>query len=261
MRYLIAGAFSKTIPIIKALGNYTGNADIVVYDGINHCKWNGGRINRDVEYNNGVVEYYYNKGIKIALTFTNHNIDLDDPLGNQLLERFHKKGNAIILVNHDLRDYIRKNYPLYDLIYSITGMGLLNIPLQDVDIDTYKQLESSYDWIVPRYEHIFDDRSDELDKSKWEVMVNDTCIWKCKYYDEHFKAIADMNTKGLPYDPKVEECWIEGFDPNKPSKYKCMDIDTYHIDKLKEVGVTSFKITGREMEDDEYYNELKTYLT
>jgi len=261
MRYLIAGAFSKTLPIMKFLSRYTGDADITVYDGINKCKWNGGRINRDIEYSDGVINYYCKKNIGVALTFTNHNIDLNDPVGISLLEKFHREGNSIILINEDLRLFIRNNYPKYKLIYSITGMGNMGIPLAPQDIRDYKKLGFKYDWIVPRYEHIFDDNAHLLDTSKWEVMLNDTCIWKCKHYDAHFKAIADMNTKGLPYDPAVEECWIEGFDPNKPSKYKCMDIDTYHIDKLKALGVTAFKITGREMEDDEYYNELKTYLT
>jgi len=30
--------------------------------------------------------------------------------------------------------------------------------------------------------------------------------------------------------------------------------------KLKQVGVQSFKITGREMTDDQYYNELMRFV-
>jgi collagenase-like PrtC family protease len=261
MRYLIAGAFSKPIPIIKFISKINTNVDeIVVYDGINKCKWNGGRINRDVWYNDGLIDYYYSKGVKIALTFSNHNIDLSDPIGNELLDKFHREGNALIIVNDDLRKYVRENYPKYDLIYSITGMGLLNIPLQDNDIEFYKDLEKKYDWIVPRFEHIFDKRSDELDKTKWEVMVNDTCVYKCRHFDEHFKAIADENTAGRPYSKEIEECWIPKFDPNVESKHNCMDISKEYIDKLKEAGVRSFKITGREMQDDELFSDIMTYF-
>jgi len=150
MRYLIAGAFSKSIPLIKFLGNKATSLDnLVVYDGINKCRWNGGRINRDVFYNDALINYYYNKDVSIALTMSNHKINLDDATGNHLLEKFHKEGNALIIVNDDLRQYVRTNFPKYDLIYSITGMGLLNIPLQDSDIAWYKDLESKYDWIVP----------------------------------------------------------------------------------------------------------------
>lgn len=260
MRYLLAGAFSRSVALIKFLSQYTGNAEIVVYDGINKCSWNGGRINRDVYYNEGLINYYYSKNIGIALTMTNHNINLNDEVGNHLLEKFHQDGNCIILVNDELRKYIREKYPKYKLIYSITGMGLLNIPLQDSDIAWYKDLESRYDWIVPRFEHIFDKRSSELDKSKWEVMVNDTCVYGCKYFDQHFKAIADENTAGRPYSKEVEECWLPKFNPDIPSKYNCMDIDDEHIQKLIDAGVRSFKVTGREMTDDVYFKELQMYV-
>ena len=261
MRYLIAGAFSKSLPIVKFLSqNLVDTDQLVVYDGINKCNWNGGRINRDVYYNDALINYYYNKGVSIALTFSNHNIDLADPVGNHLLEKFHREGNALIIVNDQLRQYVRDNFPKYDLIYSITGMGRLNIPLQDSDVAWYKDLETKYDWIVPRFEHIFDPRANELDKTKWEVMLNDTCVWGCKYFDEHFKAIADENTAGRPYSKEVEECWLPKFDPNKDSKYEEMDVKPAGIRKLMEMGVRSFKITGREMQDDEYYGELMRFV-
>ena len=261
MRYLIAGAFSKSVPIIKFLTtNLVDTNELVVYDGINKCKWNGGRINRDVYYNDALINYYYSRGIKIALTFSNHNIDLNDEVGNHLLEKFHREGNALIIVNDNLRKYVRENFPKYDLIFSITGMGHLNIPLQDSDIQWYKELEHKYDWIVPRFEHIFDPRSSELDKTKWEVMLNDTCVWGCKHYEAHFKAIADENTFGRPYSREVEECWLPKFNPDKDSKYEEMDIEPPAMKKLKAMGVRSFKITGREMKDDEYYGELKRFV-
>ena len=138
MRFLIAGAFSKNIPIMRFLKKYKDDAHIVLYDGINKCDWNGGRINREVFYNEAVMEYYYSRNVSIALTMSNHNIDLTDPVGNHLLEKFHKPGNALIIVNDDLRKYVRENYPDYDLIHSITGMGHLNIPLQDEDVEWLK---------------------------------------------------------------------------------------------------------------------------
>lgn len=260
MRFLIAGAFSKTIPIMRFLKKYKGDAHIVLYDGINKCDWNGGRINRDVFYNEAVMQYYYDRNVSIALTMSNHNVDLTDPVGNELLEKFHRPGNALIIVNDDLRKYVREHYPNYDLIHSITGMGHLNIPLQDEDVEWLKQKEQDYDWIVPRFEHVFDPRADELDKTKWEVMVNDTCVFGCKHFEEHFKAIADANTQRKEYDPDIEECWLPKFDPDRESKYKCMDIDIEHINILKEQGVRSFKITGREMTDPLFEHDLLLYI-
>jgi len=261
MRYLLAGAFSKSIPLIKFLSQRLVDSDqLIVYDGINKCSWNGGRINREVFYSDALIEYYYSKGISIALTMSNHRINLADETGNHLLEKFHKEGNALIIVNDDLRKYVREYYPKYDLIYSITGMGLLNIPLQDSDVAWYKDLESKYNWIVPRFEHVFDTRAVELDRTKWEVMLNDTCVWGCKHWDEHFKAIADENTAGRPYSKAVEECWLPKFDFNKDSKYPAMDIRPENMRKLIDLGVRSFKITGREMGDNEYYGEIMRFV-
>jgi len=216
-----------------------------------------------VYYNEAMMNFYYSKGISIALTMSNHVIDLSDEVGNHLLEKFHREGNALIIVNDDLRKYVREKFPKYDLIYSITGMGLTNIPLQDSDIAWYKDLEGKYDWIVPRFEHIFDPRANELDATKWEVMVNDTCVWGCKFYDQHFKAIANENTLKNPYtiiNKPVEECWLPKFDPSKDSKYPCMDITAENMRKLKAIGVQSFKVTGREMQDNEYYEELMRFV-
>jgi len=91
-------------------------------------------------------------------------------------------------------------------------------------------------------------------------MLNDTCVFGCKHFEEHFKAIADANTERKEYDPDIEECWLPKFDPDRESKYKCMDIDIEHINILKEQGVRSFKITGREMTDPMFEHDLLLYI-
>ena len=87
--YIVAGAFSKFKELsLFIMKNNIKN--IVVYDGINNCSWNGGRINRDIYWKQSYIDFYYNRNISIALTFTNHNIDLNDSIGNNLLNKFHK---------------------------------------------------------------------------------------------------------------------------------------------------------------------------
>jgi len=264
MRYLLAGAFSRSLALVQFFAKHKGDDDFVVYDGVNRCRWNGGRLNRNIFYNDGMIEYYYQHNVGIALTMSNPTIDLSDDVGNHLLEKFHRTGNALIICNDTLRQYVRNYFPKFELIHSITNLGLLNIPLQDSDIAFYHELEEKYDWIVPRFEHIFDQRADELDRSKWEVMVNDTCVYGCRFFNEHFKAIAQANTVDTPYNEEtrqqIEECWLPKFDPNKESKHNCMDIDKEHTQKLKDLGVRSFKITGREMTDNEYLEQLNEYV-
>ena len=46
---------------------------------------------------------------------------------------------------------------------------------------------------MPRSEHIFDKAFLGLDRKKYEIMLNDTCVYNCKHYGEHFKKIAEKN--------------------------------------------------------------------
>lgn len=250
------------------------NIDITVYDGISNCSWNGGRVNRDLELSNAQINVYYSLNIGIALTFSNYIIDLKDEVGNKLLKQFHKTGNTIILVNEELRKYIRKNYPKYKLIYSITGMGEVNVPMQEDDIKMYEKLEQKYDLIVPRMEHIFDPMFLSLTQNKYEIMLNDTCIYACPYYKEHFELIADQNKILSPWkvNPKksfeVEECWIKGFNPDigdakameKYGNDYGMDITSHQMTRLMDRGVGCFKIIGRENPPEDLLNDLNNYV-
>lgn len=276
---MIGGAVkhkSSILTFILKNKNMCKNIHITVYDGFEGCSWNGGRINREnISLTDKEIELYYNHGINIALTFSNKDIDLNDEIGNYLLKKFHKNGNKIILTNLELNDYIKINYPLYETIFSITGLGDLNIPMTDQDVEKYKKLETLCDFIVPRMEHIFDEKFIELTQNKYEIMLNDTCIYKCPYYKEHFELIAKQNKTKNPWKTighhecfKIEECWINGFDPNighieTKEKYGDnygMDLTIKQVNKLKERGVMSFKITGRENSSDDIINELNKYL-
>ena len=75
------------IPMMKLRNK---DVDFTVYDGPNLCKWNGGRINRDITLTPRMVELYNKLGISIALTFSNPVIDLDDKIGNGLLQISHR---------------------------------------------------------------------------------------------------------------------------------------------------------------------------
>lgn len=266
MNLIIAGAFSKYYELSKFFlqNKIYENNEICVYDGIYNCKWNGGRINRDVFPNENRKKFYSKRNIDIALTFTNPIIDISDEIGNILLKEYQYGNNRIILVNDELRLHIRKNYPKYKLTYSITGTGDIPIPLDDVGIKIYRDLEDKYDLIVPRMEHIFDSRFLELNQSKYEVMLNDTCVYNCQYYKEHFEAIAEQNTLGRTINDvgckKIEECWIEDFNFSKEKNGKHgMDLTIEQIKTLQDRGIKYFKISGRELPSEEFLSEIRKY--
>ncbi|HLE09654.1 MAG: hypothetical protein A2504_06975 [Bdellovibrionales bacterium RIFOXYD12_FULL_39_22] len=264
MNLVIAGAFSKfkELSVFFLENKIYKRNKITVYDGINECSWNGGRINRKVYWSQSQIDFYYNRDIGIGLTFTNHEININDKVGLSLLDKFHISGNKIILINDHLREFIRKNYPYYRLTYSVTGVGHIPIPLNDEALDIYKDLEAKYDLIVPRMEHVFDVRFKELDQSKYEIMLNDTCIYNCPHYTEHFMAIATQNLLRRNYKghEEIEECWIDGYDFKKSKNGKHgMDLCLEQIRVLQKQGINSFKLSGRELNSEEFVNELRYY--
>jgi len=251
------------------------NHTLTVYDGISNCSWNGGRINRDIDLTDNEISNYYKHNINIALTFSNHNIDLTDQTGNELLKKFHKKGNSIILINENLRKYIKKNFPLYRLIYSITGLGTMTVPMNGDDVKRYKVLEDKYDMIVPRMEHVFDKEFLKLKSLKYEVMMNDTCVYACPYFEEHFQLIADQNHFKKPWEEKgelnctlIEECWLKGFNPDTGDQKTIekygddygMDLNKKQLMRLYDLGIRSYKITGRENKSPDMKDDLHVYL-
>ena len=114
----LAGAFArfKEISGYAISNNLLRHYDkVTVYDGLNHCVWNGGRLHYGITYDSKIHQFYKKLGWGIKLTFTNYLItDLSDDMGNWLLETFHEEGNGIILVNEDLRRYVHKNFPKYN---------------------------------------------------------------------------------------------------------------------------------------------------
>lgn len=281
----IAGAvahyneFIKQLPIIKLKNK---NINLNVYEGPNLCQWNGGRINRDINLTQEIIEKYNKFGITISLTFTNPVINLNDSIGLKLLklldesQKKYNVRNKIILINEELRQYLRNNYD-FELIYSITGHPS-DTKLTDEKLQRYKDLELKYDWIVPKFEHVFEPKFYEnVDVQKYELLINDTCVYACPKYHEHFKAIAEQNTistnpwkeLGREHCFKVEECWlpIEKFNPdigseknrNKYGERLGMDFTRDMIKKAIQLGYKSFKISGRENSTDYIMYEIQKF--
>lgn len=271
----IAGAFSKFEVLKKYFEEknlFDKYGSIVVYDGIEVCKWNAGRLNRKVSYDEKIRDYYYGLGWAINLTFTNYNIDTKDEMGNFLLEKMHRKGNGIILINEDLRRYVKKNYPKYKLIHSITGCGQAQYPMSDDTHSFYKNIQDNYDTLIPRCDNNFDPRLRNLDISRMEILVSDTCIMNCKHWHDHFKAYSDLNSRGTSATEaelkSIEECWIpkEEFAKKTELERKVLrdkypfNLNAPQIKSLLLEGFSNFKIQGREAKVDEYLGDLGRYL-
>lgn len=256
---------------------------LTVYDGIN-CRWSSGRIKRMIELDSEKVEYYNKNGVSVALTFGNPVINPLDFVGfralNILQESSKKYGikNNIILINHEFCEFLKINFPDLTRTYSITGHPN-NIKIDDDMIQYYKDLEKDYDIIVPKFEMIFDERFlNEVDVSKYEPIIDDTCVHGCPIFREHLFEMARINREyDNPWEElgkeeciKAEECWIPTFDPDYGSdkdkaKYGCkgLGMDIYQEQDLKDfldAGYRNIKLTGRELPDEIFVQNMNRNL-
>jgi len=276
----IGGAFSHNLIPFILKNKLNKRFNLTLYDGVNNCSWNGGRINRDIYITQEDIEKYNKHHISIAFTFSNPEIDLKDKKGLELLrwldnsQKKYNIQNEIILINEDLRNFLRQNYN-FKLKFSVTGHDLKAYPdkeLQKKYLNYYKNLKDKYDIIVPKMEHIVQDWFLDQLLNQYEIMTNDTCVPDCPYYKRHFEEIARFNiifkdkkaaydfNKSLAYN--VEECWIPSFDPdNELTSCKTgMDLDKELIKKAKRLGYKKFKVTGRENKLDDLITDINIFI-
>jgi hypothetical protein len=256
------GKFDQISQFILENENIFKHIRLSVYDGPNNCKWNGGRINRNCFYNNEQLEFYTKHNIGFKLVFTNDTIDVTDPIGNELLDVFHRTGNGVTLINDGLRRHIRKHYPKYKLTYSITGTDNINIPMNRSDINVYRELEGKYDYIVPRAEHNLDHKLLLLDKSKYELYVTEGCCTCCPVWTEHFASISEGNRNEIIFTEslarKYEDCWLER--GSSEFDFDAHILNAEQISILYKKGFMHFKMSGRDADTRPNTGSYTDYL-
>lgn len=250
------------------------NLQIHYYDMPNGCDWNGGRINRTIELTPTMVETFNKFKQGLCLGFTNSVIlDVGDEIGNQLLklaaENNPHKLHGVVLMSETLRRYIKRTYPELILTYSITGhptTDQLNFE------GYYRELEAKYDVIVPKYSHLDAIlplmQEGKLNGSKYEILINDNCDSHCQFYSEHFQQISFMNRiMDKPWDEDFDKSFqIEVKPKTKPGIQKtahCMqdNISVSLLQQFYDVGVRHFKISGRDLTDSLFEQQLPVHLT
>lgn len=270
LRILVA---EKLRPLIKE------GHSITVYDGI-LCRWSSGRIKRDVQLDPEKVRFFNRHGISVALTFANPVINIEDSVGLEALRILSDIGkeynikNNIILINKEFCTFLKKEYPDLTRTYSITGHPN-SIEVTQESLQRYKTLEEHYDVIVPKFEMTFNEEFlSVVDVSKYEPIIDDTCIYGCPIFREHLFEMARINREyenpweelGTTICTNIEECWIPNFNPDIGSdkdrkKYGCqslgMDIQTPEdLNKFFKVGYRHIKLTGRELPDDTFKENM-----
>lgn len=241
-------------------GDYTISS---IYGAVAFMVWNGGRCLfgqiPPLEEIARVVAAYNERGIAINLTATNKMVGqehLNDWYCNELLEICYRKGNGVIISSEPLAQYVRKHYPDYKLIGSVT--------MNNHDPAFLKKKLEQLDMIVIPSELNMDEQFwasiAREDRGRIEVLVNEWCPYYCAKRGEHFDDMSyaqmiyynDAGREGYKGCPKLESKRLMIKSPMLNSSEQ--------IDYLRSLGVKHFKLQGRCLPDFEYFKNVVPFL-
>lgn len=214
------------------------------FDSFPNMIWNGGRVSigpivSESEVKD-IIAYYNEKSVKLNFTFTNSLLTknhLHDEFGNFVLDAGHNANNSIIVYSDLLYTYIKKNYPKYKCILSVTKANN--------NIDFINQALPLYDLVVlpPDLSKNYMLLEQINDLSKIEVLVNNYCIKDCPFSAEHYRITSEAQMK---MDPRIEEEYKKNkpCSLNKNGLYPNL-LSNDNINILYKMGIQNFKLSGR----------------
>jgi len=226
-----------------------------VFDAPFMSNWEGGRLGAPSmsadDGLSGIIRNYNQHGVGFNFVFSNSLVQqehLADKRCNWFLEHHEDPLNGVIVSSDLLADYIRKTYPKYRLILSLThGKS------RPSDLAFYQRAQEKYDVVVL----VPDLNSDlefirQLDVTRLEILVNETCLRGCQFRPMHYKTIDWFN---LHKDFSVERdvhsfCMIHnqeffGMTHSEVANLKGLKLDAAEVEELIRMGVRHFKFSGR----------------
>lgn len=169
---------SADIPIIPFLAkNYPGipyQEIDSVFGFLEKSTLYGGRPFTETQISDADVINLYSLGIGVRIPFTNHYVSRAEYEENlPLLEKYHRKGNAVIITNDQLAHWIRDEFPKYKIEASVIK-----------NIDSYKEIDRAfelYDTVVlpMRLNEDPDFLINIEDKNRITLFANAGCALTC----------------------------------------------------------------------------------
>ena len=228
------------------------------------------------------VKFYNDNGVSVRYAYSNlvaTEKHLDDPMFNFTLEIAHNELNGVIVGNPIVEKYIRSTFPKFKIISSLTNWNT-SIDYAKSELDRGVDMLVLNSALVRQYDLIKD-----LDLSRVEVMLNDGCIKACACRFEHYSMESHINLNfdydtmyndpqffenyhawsaqfcnkrpippvppppvlpnEVPYDFILDDVTLVNNNNLDPNTVWGVNSDEY--DKLCELGVMNFKVSGREL--------------
>ena len=227
--------------------------------------WNGGRskFNLKIEANDiyDLVDEYKKLNFKLRHTCTNYFLSPElfgDFTCNQWLDYCQQEGHGIITFSEDFAQYIRKQFPKYNIIWSTTR--------RDDNIELINNL-TKQDLLVLDYKYNHDDNilKQLQNPHNIEILCGENCISDCPHRTQHYFEISKIQMR---YPPQENENFIEcPYGREYPLNFYQETLTLSHainnddVDYLYNIyGIENFKISGRNHPDYLIIEMLCYYL-
>ncbi len=245
------------------------------YDSHQGLTWNGGRggvpFSWPIDESVRRIKSYNELGISFYVAFNNILLEeehLNDENSNYFLDQIATNPlNGVIVASDILKNYIRKRHPKIKIVASICFCKK--------DISEYERMLADYD-IVALHPDLNRDidfimQIKESDRARIEVLVNEFCIYDCKYRKKHYEMISETNIN-QSYTRKHESadyCFVE---KEKREMHQKTIEDSCGKDEsvlclrkeellfLNSLGIKNFKIMGRDVSDNFIIDNIEKYI-
>jgi glycosyltransferase involved in cell wall biosynthesis len=174
-----------------------------VYGSFPGLIWNGGRVvnGQPLSWEAAAsrVSFFNRRNIGVNFTFTNCLLTaehIQDKIGNEVLKRFESSLNAVIVNSPLLEEHVRRNYPHYKIISSVTKCIY---DKEKLIADTEK-----YDLVVIPPEFNLDlDFLRILPPDKVELLLNEGCPPYCAERRAHYICTSKICLGQISYEDKI----------------------------------------------------------
>lgn len=197
---------------------------------------------------------YAKAGVAVFATFTNPSLtkkDLDEVSGNYLLEKLaENKNNGVVVSSDILAEYIRNKFPALKLKNSLVK---ISAPGLKRDKAFYENLAKTYDRVVihPSNNLDFELLNALEPKDKFEIIVNNGCIYGCPHYVRCHTKSNDILSYDLNKKFVIENCvhyerqvHTQKGDANEKS-LRNQNLTLEELDKIIALGFKHFNLQGR----------------
>lgn len=251
---------------VKHSERFMNNIRIASFYGtFKNAIWAGGRYSlgmmpsvNDMEY---AIHSINDAGIAARYTFTNSVIEekhLNDTLCNLCMEIANNGQNEVLVNSPVLENYLRKEYPNFKFIQSITAC--------EHNIDKINVATEKYDLVVIDFHdnHNKDFLEGIKHKDKIEILIDGSCPTSCNMSKKHYENISHVNClQGNENETGCLMCnrksQISFYDGIKQRKDTCLTFEEVFNEYYK-MGFRHFKLVGRNEYDFSVFESLIYYL-